>query len=42
MFIFELSKSFPRDEIYSLTDQIRRASMSTNICLVEALEKAKV
>jgi four helix bundle protein len=31
--IFELSKAFPREEMYSLTDQIRRASRSvcTNI-----------
>jgi hypothetical protein len=26
--IFELSKAFPREETYSLTDQIRRASRS--------------
>jgi four helix bundle protein len=28
MTIFELSKSFPKEERYSLTDQIRRASHS--------------
>lgn len=28
MAIFELSKSFPKEEIYSLTDQIRRSSRS--------------
>ena len=28
MDIFELSKSFPREEMYSLTDQIRRSSRS--------------
>ncbi len=28
MKIFELSKKFPREETYSLTDQIRRASRS--------------
>lgn len=28
MEIFELSKSFPKEEKYSLTDQIRRASRS--------------
>ena len=26
--IYELSKTFPKEEIYSLTDQIRRASRS--------------
>lgn len=26
--IFELSKSYPKEEIYSLTDQIRRSSRS--------------
>jgi four helix bundle protein len=28
MKIFELSKSFPKEETYSLTDQIRRSSRS--------------
>ncbi|MBB6239156.1 four helix bundle protein [Pedobacter sp. AK013] len=41
MTIFELSKSFPKDEMYSLTDQIRRSSRSTNICLVEAYRKRR-
>lgn len=31
MEIFEISKSFPKDERYSLTDQIRRSSRS--VCL---------
>jgi four helix bundle protein len=33
MEIFEITKSFPKEEIYSLTDQIRRSSRSvcTNI-----------
>ena len=26
--IFEISKSFPKEELYSLTDQIRRSSRS--------------
>ena len=26
--IFEVSKEFPREELYSLTDQIRRSSRS--------------
>jgi four helix bundle protein len=28
MVIFEISKSFPKEETYSLTDQIRRSSRS--------------
>jgi four helix bundle protein len=28
MEIFEISKSFPKEEIYSLTDQVRRSSRS--------------
>lgn len=39
--IFELSKSFPKNEMYSLTDQIRRSSRSTNICLIEAYRKRR-
>lgn len=41
MNIFELSKSFPKNEMYSLTDQIRRSSRSTNICLIEAYRKRR-
>jgi four helix bundle protein len=41
MNIFEVGKSFPKDEMYSLTDQIRRSSRSTNICLVEAYRKRR-
>ncbi|MDQ0637190.1 four helix bundle protein [Pedobacter sp. W3I1] len=41
MDIFEISKTFPKDETYSLTDQIRRSSRSTNICLVEAYRKRR-
>lgn len=41
MSIFEISKSFPREEMYSLTDQIRRSSRSANICLVEAYRKRR-
>lgn len=39
MEIFEISKSFPKEEIYSLTDQIRRSSCSVCICLLEAYRK---
>jgi len=34
--IFELSKNFPRDERYSLTDQIRRSSRAVKAMLAEA------
>ena len=34
--IFELSKSFPKEERYALTDQIRRSSRATKAMLAEA------
>ncbi len=34
--IFELSKSFPKEEKYSLTDQIRRSSRSISVNISEA------
>jgi four helix bundle protein len=39
MAIFEISKSFPAEEKYSLTDQIRRSSGSTCANLAEAYRK---
>jgi four helix bundle protein len=39
MEIFEISKSFPKEEIYSLTDQIRRSSRSVCINMAEAYRK---
>jgi four helix bundle protein len=39
MEIFELTKSFPKEELYSLTDQIRRSSRSVTITIVEAYRK---
>lgn len=39
MEIFHLSKSFPKDEIYSLTDQIRRSSRSVPTNIAEAYRK---
>jgi four helix bundle protein len=39
MEIFELSKNFPVEEKYSLTDQIRRSSRSICSCLAEAYRK---
>ena len=41
MEIFEISKSFPKEETYSLIDQIRRSSRSTCICLIEAYRKKR-
>jgi len=34
--IFQLTKVFPREEAYSLTDQIRRCSRSTGAQMAEA------
>ena len=39
MDIFEVTKDFPKDEKFSLTDQIRRSSRSVSACLCEALAK---
>ena len=39
MQIFELSKSFPKEEKYSLTDQIRRSSRSVCANIAEAYKK---
>jgi four helix bundle protein len=39
--IFEASKSFPEEERYSLTDQIRRASRSIGAQITEAWAKRK-
>ncbi len=37
--IFQLTKKFPKDELYSLTDQIRRASRSIGANIAEAWQK---
>lgn len=39
MEIFEISKTFPKEETYSLTDQIRRSSRSVCTCILEAYRK---
>ncbi|MBA4133194.1 MAG: diversity-generating retroelement protein bAvd family protein [Flavobacterium sp.] len=39
MCIFEISKSFPKEETYSLTDQIRRSSRSVPANIAEAYRK---
>ena len=41
MHIFELSKKFPSEERYSLTDQIRRSSRSVCANLAEAWRKRR-
>ena len=41
MTIFELSKQFPKEETYSLTDQIRRSSRSVCANLAEAWRKRR-
>jgi four helix bundle protein len=41
MFIFEMSKKFPKEETYSLTDQIRRSSRSVCANLAEAWRKRR-
>jgi len=41
MEIFELSKSFPKEEKYSLTDQVRRSSRSVCANIAEAYRKRK-
>lgn len=39
MKIFRISKSFPKEETYSLTDQIRRSSRSVSVNIAEAYRK---
>ncbi len=39
MEIFEITRSFPKEEKYSLTDQIRRSSRSVTACICEAWAK---
>ncbi|MBI5351433.1 MAG: four helix bundle protein [Chloroflexi bacterium] len=39
--IFKLTKSFPKDEMFSLTDQIRRSSRSIGANLAEAWAKRR-
>jgi len=39
--IFELTKKFPKEEKYSLTDQIRRSSRSVSGNIAEAWRKRK-
>ncbi len=41
MEIFNISKTFPKEETYSLTDQIRRSSRSVSGNLAEAFRKRR-
>ena len=41
MRIFEITKIFPKEEMYSLTDQIRRSSRSVSANIAEAYQKRK-
>jgi|ERR1035437_8771710 four helix bundle protein len=41
MKIFEISKGFPKEETYSLTDQIRRSSRSVCANIAEAFRKRR-
>ena len=41
MRVFEITKSFPREEAYSLTSQIRRASRSVGAQIAEAWGKRR-
>lgn len=41
MLIFEISKSFPKEEKYSLTDQVRRSSRSVCANLAESYRKKR-
>ncbi|MEZ4659487.1 MAG: four helix bundle protein [Caldilineaceae bacterium] len=41
MQIFGLSKSFPKEELYSLTDQIRRSSRATCANITEAWRRRR-
>lgn len=41
MEIFDITKRFPKEEIYSLTDQIRRSSRSATINIREGFAKRK-
>ena len=39
--IFKITKTFPRDELFSLTDQIRRSSRSVAAVVSEAFRKRR-
>ena len=39
--VFEITKSFPKGEMYSLTDQVRRSSRSVGAQIAESWGKRK-
>ena len=39
--VFEITKEFPKEEMYSLTDQIRRSSRSVGAQIAEAWGKRR-
>ncbi len=41
MEIYELSKGFPKEELFSLTDQIRRSSRAVSSAIAEAWRRRK-
>src|SRR6516225_10046587 len=41
MTVFQLSKKFPKEELYSLTDQVRRASRSVCAQLAEGWRRRR-
>jgi len=41
MKIFQVTKNFPKEEKYSLVDQVRRSSRSVCSCIAEAYRKRK-
>ncbi len=41
MDIFDVTKNFPKEEMYSLTDQIRRSSRSVCQCIAESYRKRR-
>ena len=41
MKIYEESKLFPKEERYSLTDQVRRSSRAVSVCLAKAYRKRR-
>ena len=41
MAIFRMTKSFPKEEVYSLTDQMRRSSRSVSANIAEAFRRRR-
>ena len=41
MLIFEITKTFPKEERYSLVNQIRRSARSVTACIAESHQKRR-